>query len=150
MYLAGGASSTTFHAGTSIDFAMSIDTMVAFDQPKSVDWGYNSALSTSTQNVLGDDPGPGDANSFAGNIFSSTVSTSGSGGGQSQHSRNVKTSLASTTHDEYSISFDYDISTSTDPRIAGHPSDVIVGGGVDLVVSEALKGTVCNVNVNAS
>lgn len=39
------------------------------------------------------------------------------------------------------MSFNYAFSTSDDPAIAGHPSDVIVGGGVDLMVNEALQGT---------
>ena len=42
---------------------------------------------------------------------------------------------------DYGFTFNSEIATSTDPLIAGHPSDVIVGGGVDLVVREALKGT---------
>ena len=49
-------------------------------------------------------------------------------------------SRGSESHYTVSINFTYDISTSQDPRIAGHLSDVIVGGGIDLVVSEAVQG----------
>ena len=43
----------------------------------------------------------------------------------------------SSTSYEYSASF----STSTDPFTAGHASDIIVvGGGVDLIVSKAIAG----------
>ena len=62
------------------------------------------------------------------------------GGGKSEYDRNIKTTRVSNTHYEYSISFSYDISTSTDPNLAGHASDVIIGGGADLIVSEAIQG----------
>ena len=40
----------------------------------------------------------------------------------------------------YSITFAYDISTSENPNIAGHASDVIVGGGIDIIVTEGFEG----------
>jgi hypothetical protein len=49
---------------------------------------------------------------------------------------------ASNRHYEYSITFENDFSTSSDPEIAGQPSDVIVGGGVNVYVAEALEGIV--------
>lgn len=52
----------------------------------------------------------------------------------------VTVSRTSETHYTYSFEFDYDFSTSSDPYLAGHPSDVIVGGGIDIIVSEALEG----------
>jgi hypothetical protein len=52
----------------------------------------------------------------------------------------VSTDRVSSTHYEYSFTFTYDFSTSADPNLAGHPSDVIIGGGLDLIVSEAIKG----------
>ena len=47
---------------------------------------------------------------------------------------------ASDSHYQYSFNFEYDFSTSSDPFIAGAASDVIIGGGVDLVVNEAIEG----------
>jgi hypothetical protein len=52
----------------------------------------------------------------------------------------VATDRVSSTHYEYTFTFTYDFSTSADPNLAGHPSDVIIGGGLDLIVSEAIKG----------
>ena len=62
------------------------------------------------------------------------------GGGSKQQS--VSTSRNSSTSYEYSITFDYEFSTSSDPFTAGHASDIIVGGGVDLVVSQAIQGLI--------
>ena len=56
------------------------------------------------------------------------------------HHFTVSASRASNSHYEYSFNFEYDFSTSSDPFIAGSASDVIVGGGVDLVVNEAIEG----------
>lgn len=39
----------------------------------------------------------------------------------------------------YNMKFDASFSTGADPFYAGHPSDVIVGGGVDLFVTETLQ-----------
>jgi hypothetical protein len=52
----------------------------------------------------------------------------------------VQTDRISSSHYEYTFTFAYDFSTSSDPNLAGHPSDVIIGGGLDLIVSEAIKG----------
>ena len=52
----------------------------------------------------------------------------------------VTASESTSTEYLYTINFATTFSTSTDPTIAGHPSDVIVGGGTDLVVVEAIKG----------
>ena len=49
-------------------------------------------------------------------------------------------SRGSDSHYQYSFNFEYDFSTSSDPFIAGAASDVIIGGGVDLVVNEAIEG----------
>jgi hypothetical protein len=56
------------------------------------------------------------------------------------HHFSVSASRASDSHYEYSFNFEYDFSTSSDPFIAGAASDVIIGGGVDLVVNEAIEG----------
>ena len=58
----------------------------------------------------------------------------------SGHHFTVSASRASNSHYEYSFNFEYDFSTSSDPFIAGSASDVIIGGGVDLVVNEAIEG----------
>ena len=60
------------------------------------------------------------------------------------HHFTVSASRASNSHYEYSFNFQYDFSTSSDPFIAGSASDVIIGGGVDLVVNEAIEGLVYN------
>lgn len=52
----------------------------------------------------------------------------------------ITSTRASTKHFVVSMSFSYDIQTSKNPRIAGHLSDVIVGGGIDLIVSDGIKG----------
>ena len=57
----------------------------------------------------------------------------------------VSSTRASESHYEYSFTFEYDFSTSSNPLIAGHPSDIIIGGGVDLVVNEAIKGEAMSV-----
>ena len=50
------------------------------------------------------------------------------------------TAYGSTSKHDYSFTFDFDFSTSSDPNIAGHPSDIIVGGGIDIYVGEATQG----------
>lgn len=52
----------------------------------------------------------------------------------------VSVTRTSETHYSYTFQFSYDFSTSDGPFSAGHPSDVIVGGGIDVIVSEALEG----------
>ena len=52
----------------------------------------------------------------------------------------VETSRTSSTHYQYSFEFTSTFSTSQSPDDAGHASDIIVGGGVDLVVLEGTKG----------
>ena len=59
-------------------------------------------------------------------------------GGSSTHSLVVN--RASSLSYEYAFTFSTEIATSTDPLIAGHPSDVIIGGGVDLYVKEGVEG----------
>ena len=51
------------------------------------------------------------------------------------------TAYGSTSKHDYSFTFDFDFSTSSDPNIAGHPSDIIIGGGIDIYVGEATQGT---------
>ena len=46
----------------------------------------------------------------------------------------------SSTHYQYSFEFTSSFSTSQSPDDAGHGSDMIIGGGVDLIVLEGLAG----------
>ena len=52
----------------------------------------------------------------------------------------ITSERASSSRYIVSMSFSFDIQTSQNPQIAGHLNDVIVGGGVDLVVSQAMRG----------
>lgn len=67
-------------------------------------------------------------------------------GGTSQHT--VSVSRSTSTAYEYEFGFSSEISTSTDPNTAGHPSDIIIGGGVDLFVKESLEGTFPPLKIN--
>ena len=46
----------------------------------------------------------------------------------------------SDTHFSYTFKFRYDFSTSSAANSAGHPSDVIIGGGIDVIASDAVEG----------
>jgi hypothetical protein len=59
----------------------------------------------------------------------------------------TSSTLSSSGHD-FSLSFEYDISTSTDPNLAGHASDIIIGGGIDLIVTEGKMGIHKNIFTN--
>ena len=59
---------------------------------------------------------------------------------ESGQSLKFSTAYGSTSKHDYSFTFDFDFSTSSDPNIAGHPSDIIVGGGIDIYVGEATQG----------
>jgi hypothetical protein len=50
--------------------------------------------------------------------------------------RQTHATRESDIHYRYSFSFEYDISTSSNPYFAGHASDVIVGGGVSIAISD--------------
>jgi len=127
----GGGSSTTIHAGTTIDFAMSVDGMFTYDD--STDTVLHSEVGVSLATDIEAAPlGLGPA-------FSSISLEDALQINNGHHFTTSSNRLSHTAY-EYSFSFEYDFSTSTDPNIAGHPSDVIIGGGVDLIVSEAIQG----------
>ena len=42
----------------------------------------------------------------------------------------------SDTHYRYSFNFEYDLSTSSNPYLAGHASDIIVGGGLSILIAD--------------
>ena len=126
----GGGSSASLEAGTSIDFGMSIENMHSYDGSFSFDWSVTGGVSGASKTMIGLGAG------VVTPMFSAHA-TVGGGGGKSQ---SVSTSRSSSTSYQYSVSFDYSFSTSTDPFTAGHASDIIVGGGVDLIVSKAIAG----------
>ncbi len=61
-------------------------------------------------------------------------------GGHASVSGGLASSRLSSTQYQYSFEFTSSFSTSSDPNDAGHGSDVIIGGGVDLVVLEGTAG----------
>lgn len=125
----GGNSFTTWHSGTSIEFGMSLNSMQTFDGAASFELSGGAGVEAEA-----------DAGVAFGGFFATTVlSVSAGFGGRTMDVGSISTSRASDSHYQYSMSFSYDISTSTDPNIAGHASDVIIGGGVDLIVSEATE-----------
>ena len=129
----GGNSFVTIEAGTTFTTGIAINGMRTFE--KSVG-GFLTAS--------------------AGAAFDTTLIVAPVGVGQSIDQKNSfyakggltgsfqgPTVTATRSSDEtydYSFTFTYDFSTSTDPNIAGHPSDIIIGGGADIIVSEALEG----------
>lgn len=63
-----------------------------------------------------------------------------SGGYQYTKSKIMNSEKSAKSNYEYSFTFSYDLSTSTDPAIAGHASDLIMGGGLNIVLIEAIRG----------
>ena len=61
-----------------------------------------------------------------------------SGGVQGSHV--VTTTRTSNKNFDYHFTFTSTFSTSTDAFIAGHASDIIVGGGMDIIVMKGLEG----------
>ena len=61
-------------------------------------------------------------------------------GTQTESVFKVTTAYGSSSTHDYSFHFESSFSTSDNPELAGHPSDVIIGGGVDIVVGEATQG----------
>jgi hypothetical protein len=52
----------------------------------------------------------------------------------------VSAEKSSDSHYDFTFEFKYEFSTSTNPRVAGIPSDVIVGGGLDIIVTDVIQG----------
>jgi len=52
----------------------------------------------------------------------------------------VSAERSSDSHYDFAFEFTYEFSTSTNPRTAGMPSDVIIGGGMDVIVSDIIQG----------
>ena len=105
--------------------------MYSFDGSFGAEFSASGGISGSFKSIIGI--------GVAGEVPQSSLhGTYSQGSGKEQ---SVSLSRDSSTSYEYSISFDYSFATSTDPFTAGHASDIIVGGGVDLIVSEATAGT---------
>ena len=127
----GGSSSVTIKAGTTITLGMQIGNVDTSDSSK---YSETSADSGEHQQV----------NAVTAPLGLGTAQTAQKSDGQTLFAYaqpyTVRAMRASNTHYEYKFTFDYDFSTSKEPHLAGHPSDVIVGGGVDMIVNEARGG----------
>ena len=135
----GGNSFVTIEAGTTFTTGISINGMRAFE--KSVDGfiaGSAGAAMDTTEIVA---PLGGGLNIDQKNSFYITAGLTSSFQGPK-----VSATRSSDATYDYSFNFAYDFSTSSDPYIAGHPSDIIIGGGADIIVSEALEGNLCQLS----
>ncbi len=112
----GGASSASILQGTSATFEISIDGMYTYHQEDSTDAEGQSGIAVAFTKFR----------HFEGTKNSVT---------HSSHAQRI-------SHTEYAYTFNFQstISTSVDPYVAGHASDVIIGGGVDLITNEAIAG----------
>ena len=127
----GGGSYSTFHAGQSLTFDISVDQLETYNRHANFvsdgDIGANEQIEQS------------EAPAGFG-IIETGADEEDVESANHQGTQTIKYSRGSESHYSVNISFSYDIATSQDPRIAGHLSDVIVGGGIDLIVSEAIQG----------
>jgi hypothetical protein len=134
----GGASYSTIAAGSTIDFALEVEGGHTYDGTIDLNLdgevGFEAEIDTTTA-PLG----------FGASV--KAVDTNTDYFIHYGHHFSASSTRASNTHYEYSFYFEYDFSTSQDPNIAGHPSDVIIGGGVDLIVNEAIKGKGVNMTL---
>jgi hypothetical protein len=119
------------YPGSTLDFGMSLDGAHTYESNIDFDIAGSVGLKTE-ENVIVAPMGVGAT--FKLSAFEIGLKA------QYGHHFTVSTSRASNSHYEYSFNFEYDFSTSSDPFIAGSASDVIIGGGVDLVVNEAIEG----------
>ena len=128
----GGSSQTTVSAGSTFTTGITIEGMQTFDQDLHFD--VEAGVKAKAEQLLIEAPlgfGVGEnAADEGGNV----------GLKGSLIAPDVKVSRTSETHYSYAFTFAYDFSTSDSAYSAGHPSDVIVGGGIDVIVSEAIEG----------
>lgn len=112
----GGASTASISQGTSATFEISIDGMYTYHSGDSSSQEYNAGVNDQMSGVK----------KVQGLMTSAA------------HSYDAQR----VSHTEYAYTFNFQstISTSKDPNVAGHASDVIIGGGIDLVTSEAILG----------
>jgi len=127
----GGASFTTLHEGTTLNVNMEIDGMHAGDLSKSENFEQSLGVAKSVDMLLAP--------------FGVGINTKGFGmsaeGGWGVHSTkpSISVSRGSAQGFEIGFSFDVELSTSESPELAGQPSDLILGGGMDLQVIRAIK-----------
>ena len=128
----GGASSTTITAGSTFTTGISIEGLKTYEQDIHASLELRSAAAL--DELLVDAPlGFGLATKIG--IESLKIGVKGE-----LVAPDVKISRVSDTQYSYSFQFNYAFSTSDDAFIAGHPSDVIIGGGIDVIVSQTLEG----------
>ncbi len=121
----GGSSYTTVHSGTSVSFGVSVNGMSTYSKETFLEGQGGIGPGFKTESGFGLMIG------MEGKLIF---------GGGHQSVSSITAERVSSSHYEYSFTFEYDFSTSSDANLAGHASDVIIGGGVDLVVSEGVKG----------
>jgi hypothetical protein len=112
----GGASTASISQGASATFEIGIDGMYTYHKEESSDVNLQSGIDYA---FLGFKQSDGTTNGVMHSFQAERVS-----------------------HTEYAYTFNFQstVSTSIDPNIAGHASDIIIGGGVDLVANEAIAG----------
>ena len=119
----GGGSTTTLHEGSTLTTEMQIEGMHAADYDHTwtlaISGGFLLNINTMSTGV------PVMKAGVSG--FTSSTNTRPS----------VSISRASTQSYQIDFTFDMDISTSDNPEIAGPPSDLILGGGMNLRISKA-------------
>ena len=126
----GGGSSVTIEQGSTAGFEMAIDGMYAFDAEDSFHVSVNAGAD------LEWDVGVGLGVFKSDKVFGFLLDV----GIDKGISHSVHVEKSSHTSYAYSFSFSSAISTSVDPTVAGHASDLIVGGGASLVTMQALQG----------
>jgi hypothetical protein len=119
------------YPGSTLDFGMSLDGAHTYESNIDLDVTGSAGFKTETKGLI--------APFGIGADYAMTGLDVGVKAHYGHHFT-VSASRASNSHYEYSFNFEYDFSTSSDPFIAGSASDVIIGGGVDLVVNEAIEG----------
>jgi hypothetical protein len=127
----GGASYSTIAAGSTIDFALEVEGSHTYDS--TIDFNSDVEVGFEKKEDVAIAP-------LGFGVSDEALELEVGGQVHYGHHFTASSTRASTTHYEYSFYFEYDFSTSEDPNIAGHPSDVIIGGGVDLIVNEAIEG----------
>jgi len=126
----GGNSFTRINQGTTISWSMAIDGKYSKDAgQETVD-----DKSTGEYELEIDCEGIGEAVCNPLESESVTVPITNHG------TTKIATAKSSDTHYDFSFTFDYSFQTSTDPNIAGQPSDVIIGGGLDIIVNDMIQG----------
>ena len=131
----GGGSQATIAAGSSFTTSMTIEGMKTFEQDIHATVTLGAEVEEQSMLILA-------PLGFGIGVMSASGGTSVTGKGDFV-APDVTVTRTSTTQYTYAFSFAYDFSTSSNPFIAGHPSDVIIGGGMDVIVSEALEGEEC-------